>query len=204
MAVPVVADADTLFGGTTRGLLIHLDYQGLIRLHWSPLILDEMSRALVETGRKADRAAATRHEALMRAALPQAEVPTADVQSQFEAVAWAMRSAKDTHVAACAHVLHAQHYYRDTPVVSLVTKNIRDFGVRKLATLGIEVQRPDAFLLDLFGLDESRFAAAFAALRGTLRSNPTPEQFLERLAADGQAETAAAMLASWQAGTAAL
>ena len=204
MAVPVVADADTLFGGTTRGLLIHLDYQGLIRLHWSPLILDEMSRALVETGRKADRAAATRHEALMRAALPQAEVPTADVQLQFEAVACAMRSAKDTHVAACAHVLHARHYYRDTPVVSLVTKNIRDFGVRKLATLGIEVQRPDAFLLDLFGLDESGFAAAFAALRGTLRSNPTAEQLLERLASDGQTETAAAMLASWQAGTAAL
>ena len=109
-----------------------------------------------------------------------------------------------THVAACANVRHAQHYYRDTPVVSLVTKNIRDFGVRKLATLGIEVQRPDAFLLDLFGLDESGFAAPFAALRGTLRSNPTPEQLLERLAADGQTETAAAMLASWQAGTAAL
>ena len=47
---PVVADADALFGATTRGLLIHLDYQGLIRLHWSPLILDEMSRALVDTG----------------------------------------------------------------------------------------------------------------------------------------------------------
>lgn len=45
--IPVVADADTLFGATTRGLLIHLDYQGLIRLHWSPLILDELSRALV-------------------------------------------------------------------------------------------------------------------------------------------------------------
>jgi len=41
VVVAVVADADTLFGGTTRGLLIHLDYQGLIRLHWSPLILDE-------------------------------------------------------------------------------------------------------------------------------------------------------------------
>lgn len=54
MAIAVVADADTLFGGTTRGLLIHLDYQGLIRLHWSPLILDEMSRALVQTGRKSD------------------------------------------------------------------------------------------------------------------------------------------------------
>lgn len=89
MPAPVVADADTLFGATTRGLLIHLDYEGIIRLHWSALILDEMSRALVETGRKADRAAASRREALMHAALPQAEVPTADVQSRFEAVAWA-------------------------------------------------------------------------------------------------------------------
>jgi len=60
-----VVDADTLFGATTRGLLIHLDYQGLIRLHWSPLILDELSRALVDTGRKPDAASAKRHEQLM-------------------------------------------------------------------------------------------------------------------------------------------
>jgi hypothetical protein len=31
--IPVVADADTLFGGTTRGLLIYLDYMGLVHLH---------------------------------------------------------------------------------------------------------------------------------------------------------------------------
>jgi hypothetical protein len=60
--IPVVADADTLFGATTRGLLIHLDYQGLIRLHWSSLILDEMSRALLRTGRKPD-AESARHQA---------------------------------------------------------------------------------------------------------------------------------------------
>ena len=65
--VPVVADADTLFGATTRGLLIHLDYQGVIRLHWSPLILDEMSRALVDTGRKPDAESARRHEQFIRA-----------------------------------------------------------------------------------------------------------------------------------------
>jgi hypothetical protein len=160
-----------------------------------------MSRALVDTGRKPDRAAATTHEALMRAALPQAEVPNTDVQSQFEAVAWAMRSAKDTHVAACAHVLRVQHYYPDALAVSLVTKNIRDFGVKKLATLGIEVQRPDTFLLSLITDGERGVAAAFAALRSTLRSNPTPDQLLERLAGDGQTETAAALLALQQAGT---
>ncbi|MFO1219443.1 MAG: hypothetical protein U1E89_13830 [Burkholderiaceae bacterium] len=49
---PVVADADVLFGATTRGLLIHLDFMGLIRLNWSPLILEELSRALVDTARR--------------------------------------------------------------------------------------------------------------------------------------------------------
>ena len=204
MVVPVVADADTLFGATTRGLLIHLDYQGLIRLHWSPLILHEMSSALVRTGRKPDQAAATKHEALMRAALPQAEVPIADVQAEYQAVAWAMRSAKDTHVAACAHVLQARHYYQNTAVVSLVTKNIRDFSVKKLATLGIDVQRPDGFLRKLITENETGVASAFAALRATLRSAPAAERLLDRLAADGQIETAAALLALRQAGTAAL
>jgi len=84
--IPVVADADTLFGATTRGLLIHLDYQGLIRLHWSPLILHELSRALVDTGRKPDSESARRHEQLMQAALPQAEIPTRQVQAQFASV----------------------------------------------------------------------------------------------------------------------
>ena len=91
--IPVVADADTLFGATTRGLLIHLDYQGPIRLHWSPLILQEMSRALIETGRKPDHASARQHEQLMRAALPGAEIPTRRVQAYLADVQQAMRSA---------------------------------------------------------------------------------------------------------------
>lgn len=198
--IPVVADADTLFGATTRGLLIHLDYQGLIRLHWSSLILDEMSRALVDTGRKPDAESARRHEQLMRAALPQAEIPTQRVQAQFASMAPAMRSAKDTHVAACAAAILAGDYYSSTQVVSLVTKNIRDFGVRKLATLSIEVQRPDAFLLVQFKQDPAAVASAFAALRATLRSAPEPDRLLERLAADGQTLTAAALREAWQQG----
>lgn len=197
---PVVADADTLFGATTRGLLIHLDYQGVIRLHWSPLILDELSRALVETGRKPDTASARRHEQLMRSALPQAEITTLQVQAQFGAVAPAVRSTKDTHVAACARAILTGDYYPDTQVVSLVTRNIRDFGVRKLAAMGIDVQRPDAFLLRQFQQSPEVVAAAFAALRSTLRSAPEPDQLLERLAADGQTQTASAFHDAWQRG----
>lgn len=93
--IPVVADADSLFGTNTRGLLIHLDDHGLIRLHWRPLILEEMSRALVDTGRKPDAESARRHEQLMRAALPQAETPTQQVRPSFASVAPVMHSAPE-------------------------------------------------------------------------------------------------------------
>jgi hypothetical protein len=192
--IPVaVADADTLFGATTRGLLIHLDYRNVIRLHWSAPILDELSRALVDTGRKVDTQAAQRHEQLLRASLPNAEVAMAAVAAQMETVAHAVRSKKDVHVAACAHAIVAAQHYPGTKTVHLVTKNIRDFGIRKLAELGIEVSRPDDFLLTLFERSSSDVAAAFSALRATLRSRPTPEALLERLRADGQVGTASAM-----------
>lgn len=190
---PVVADADVLFGATTRGLLIHLDFIGLIRLHWSPLILEELSRALVATGRKPNQLAARRHEQLLRAALPHADILAATVQKQFEAVAAAVRSAKDIHVAACAHALVAEAAYPRARIVSLLTNNVRDFHVRKLAELGIAVIRPDPFFVDLWGQDAAGVAAAFAALRETLRSAPTPEQLIERLSADGQVRTAAVL-----------
>jgi hypothetical protein len=85
-----------------------------------------------------------------------------------------------------------------------VTNNIRDFGVRRLAALGIEVVRPEVFLLDLFQRDGDGVAAAFAALRATLRPGPSAEQLLDRLSADGQAKTAVAMLAASRPGKAKL
>ena len=196
--IPVVADADTLFGGTTRGLLIHLDHQGAIRLHWSPLILDELCRALVETGRKPNTAAARLHEQLMQAALPHADIPARKVQAHFAAVAPAMRSAKDMHIAACAQAILVGRYYPNEPLVHVVTKNVRDFGVRKLGDLGIKVTHPDAFLLSLFAQAPVAVATAFESLRHTLRSAPAPEKLLTRLAADGQVQTAAALLNALQ------
>jgi hypothetical protein len=132
--------------------------------------------------------------------LPQAEIPTRQVQAQFASVAQAMRSTKDIHVAACAAAILAGDFYPSTQVVSLVTKNIRDFGVRKLASQGIEVQRPDTFLLEQFQQDPVAVASAFAAVRATLRSAPEPDRLLERLAADGQNLTAAALHDAWRRG----
>ena len=200
MTVPVVADADTLFGGTTRGLLIHLDYLGLIRLHWSELILAEMSRALVKHGRKRDTAAAKAHEALMNRSVPHAAIDVALVQAQFKTVAPAVRSVKDTHVAACAAALLALDAYPHSLVVNLVTHNTKDYGVRKLAELSVLVRRPDAFLLALWEEEKKGLAAAFRELRRSLVSQPSPDALLARLAADGQVRLAAAMRAAQRAG----
>jgi hypothetical protein len=136
LTIPVVADADALFQATTRGLLIFLDYQGLIKLHWSPLILDEVSRALVDSGRKNTLDDAKAHGARMCDALPNAQVSVADVHSAFEAVASAVRSAKDIHVAACAHYLIAARAYPNALPIALVTRNIKDFKKDALAEPG--------------------------------------------------------------------
>lgn len=200
MSVPVVADADTLFPATTRGLLIYLDYRGLIKLHWSPLILDEVSRALVETARKKTLADARAHEKRMCDALPNALIPVEEVQAQFEAIGAAVNSAKDAHVAACAYHLIAANAYPETDAVVLVTRNTKDFKKGALATLGIALRKPDVFLNGLFELQPRDFAFAFHGFRTDLASRPEPEALLEKLRKDGQVNTARALLASHQAG----
>jgi hypothetical protein len=204
VTIPVVADADTLFGATTRGLLVHLDYRGLIKLHWSPLILSEMSRALVDTKRKATLAEARSHEERLMAALPNAMVHTVDVQQQFPAVQPAVKSPKDIHVAACALHLLVAHAYPQTPLVVLVTRNTRDFRKGPLAKLGIDLQSPDDFLSALFASETPSFAQAFRSFRLDLRSKPTPESLLAALARDGQRQLTELMLAAHEDATAKL
>lgn len=200
MSIPVVADADTLFGATTRGLLIYLDYEGLIKLHWSPLILDEVSRALVDTGRKKTLADAKAHEKRMRDALPNALIPAKDVQAQFQAVGAAVNSAKDIHVAACAHYLINANAYPGPGAIVLVTRNTPDFKKGALASLGIDLQKPDQFLRGLFMQQQQQFTLALHNFRTDLASQPTPEVLLEKLRKDGVVQTANALLAAHQAG----
>jgi hypothetical protein len=195
---PVVADADTLFGATTRALLIYLDYHGLIHLHWSPLLLHELSDALTETGRK-DRAGATNNELRMQESLPDACVATKDVQAEFRSVHGAVKSTKDTHVAATARALQTLGYY-SAPSVVLVTHNLKDFDAPALALLDIDVKHPDIFLLELWRRHPGRMALAFQALREDLTSGPSARYLLERLARDGQTRTAAAMLDALETG----
>jgi hypothetical protein len=166
----------------------------LLHLHWSPQILDEMSRALVKSKRKADLASAkAAHEALMDRSLPNAMVGVATVQAQYAVVSNAVRSTKDTHVAACAYALLAIGAYPGRKAINVVSQNTKDFKVRQLEQLGIRVQKPDLFLSTMFDENPAGVAGAFSAFRASLKSNPAPERLLDKLTEDGQLNFAAAM-----------
>jgi hypothetical protein len=196
-SVSVVADADTLFGGTTRALLIHLDYEGLIQLRWSADILTEMSRALVRSGRRRDPAHAHQNEVLMRLSLPEAEVDAEDVQRELSRARYAVRSMKDAHVAACAMALVPRESGK---MVHLLTKNLKDFRRLALQRLGIDLQHPDGFLSALFVDQAAGFLRAFGAYRGSLRSGEPLGLTLSRLALDGQEITACQVASCANAG----
>ena len=204
MPLPTVTDADVLFGGTTRGLLINLGYAGLVNLHWSDIILDETHRALVDTVDKNGNARMTpaqaqAHVRLMNRSLPAARVTNVDLQAEFEDVWTCVNSAKDMHVAACAHAVKA---YYPPGNVFLVTRNLGDYIAPSLAALGIQVRSPDAFLQMLWQKDPKGFAGAFRSHRLSLvRTKPEVEQLLEKLTKDGQATAAADLLLAHNAGT---
>ena len=188
-----MVDADVLYGGTTRALLLYLDCHAVIRVRWSALLIVEMSRALVKTGRLT-REAASRTVALMAEAAPHADVPVPDVQRAFRRAWPGVRDAKDLHVAACAVVVrHEAEAAGDAGPVHLITKNTKDFAPRKLAALGIVQRHPDGFLHALWQHDGARMAAAFAAFQDDLPARPEAARILRKLTADGQRRTAAAM-----------
>lgn len=66
-------------------------------------------------------------------------VDVATVQAQYEVVSTAMRSTKDTHVAACAYAVLAVKAYPGPEAVNLVTRNTKDFKIRQLEQLGVRV-----------------------------------------------------------------
>ena len=194
-------DADVLYGGPTRALLLYLDHHDVIRARWSALLIVETRRALVKTGRLT-REAASRTVDLMARAAPHADVPVHDVQRAFRRAWPGVRDAKDLHVAACALVVHDEAAAAGAPApVYLVTKNTKDFAPRKLAALGILQRHPDTFLHELWRCDEARMATAFAAFRQDLPERPEASRVLHKLASDGQRKTAAAMGTALEGGS---
>ena len=79
----------------------------------------------------------------------------------------------DRHVLAAAIVASAD---------SIITFNIKDFPPNALEPYGIEVQHPDDFIWNQFGLDAASVVIAAQRCRARLKNPPrTAKEYLDRL-----------------------
>lgn len=137
--LPLVAALDTcaLIPSRLRDILLDTADAGIYQCRWSEEVLNELYRTLRKNGR-ADAAAIERYIDHLCAAFPDATVPAAAYGELLPSLA---NDPKERHVLAAAIVARAQ---------LIVTDNLRDFPVPALRAVGIEVQTPDAFLIDLW------------------------------------------------------
>lgn len=138
----VVLDACVLYPMHLRDVLLQAAAEGLYQVYWSNEILDEATRNLV-ANLHVEATNAKRLVATMAEAFPEAGV------TDYEHLVSAMRTdPKDRHVVAAAVKAGAQ---------VIVTENIRDFASMPD---GIEAQRADDFLCNLFDLSPDRMLLA--------------------------------------------
>lgn len=157
----VVLDANVLYGIEATDLLLTMATHHLFRPHWSPQILDEVSRNL-KLRSDLDPASVERRIAHMNRALPAAiEEPPASLIDQMPV------NDKDRHVLALA--VHVQ-----APVI--VTENLRDFPPKLISDHGVEAIDTDTFVLGHAERDPASILGAVDAMVARRRRYPRTRQ----------------------------
>ena len=163
-----VLDACILFPAALRDTLLRGASAGLYQPRWSELILEEVRRNLVKTGRSTNTQAERLIEMMRRA------FPEAAVQGFEPLVDHMTNDVKDRHVVAAAVTAGAQ---------VIVTRNLQDFPAAALRPFTVEAQSPDEFLAYLVDLDPDRMVKIVIQQAGALRKPAkTVEQVLDDLA----------------------
>ncbi len=150
MAYAAVLDADVLHPYITADLLLRLAERRLFRPVWNDRILEEVLAAW-------SGADSTRLESRVgsrRCARRSQKRMATEVEPFFGAVPAAVHP-KDRHVVAAALVARAD---------GIVTRNLGDFPAHAIASVGLEVQSLDEFLLNQLTLDESVVIDVFAEI----------------------------------------
>lgn len=130
MAFVVLYDACVLYPAPLRDLLIRLANKSIVRARWSEAILDECFRNILANRTDLRPEALERTRELMRKAVPDCMV------SGFEALIEGIElpDCDDRHVLAAAIRAGAQ---------TIVTFNLADFPVTRLASYNVEAKHPD-------------------------------------------------------------
>ena len=163
----MVVDANVLYSIELTDLLLTFAAHRLVRVHWSPTILDEVRRNLAKRADLSPDAIAYRIDRMNRA------VPGALDEAPANLVATMPITEHDRHVLALAVHVEAD---------SIVTFNLRDFPTTMCEPYGIEAVDPDTFAAAIAELDPVRVQAALADIAGR-RTRPamTVHQLLDRL-----------------------
>lgn len=153
----VVLDANVLYGIAVTDLMATMATRRLFRPHWSPQILDEVTRNLNRRPDLDSAAVARRIEHLNRA-LPDAlvQVPTSLIEAM-------PINEKDRHVLALAVHVGAQ---------AVVTDNLRDFPLDLLAEFGVDALSPGAFTLAQIDVNRDAVAACITGMAARRRNPP--------------------------------
>ena len=164
----VVLDANVLYGIEVTDLLATMATQRLFRPHWSPQILDEVSRNLARRPDLDPQAIRRRIDHLNRA------LPAALVEFP-EALIDAMPvNDKDRHVLALAVHVGAP---------TNVTEHHRDFPADMLAAFGVEAVDTDAFVLAQVDLHPAHVLASIDAMAARRHRAPkTRAELIDSLA----------------------
>lgn len=163
----VVVDANVLYSIELTDLLLTFAAHRLVRVHWSPTILDEVRRNFAKRADLSPDAIAYRIDRMNRA------VPGALDEAPANLVATMPITEHDRHVLALAVHVEAD---------SIVTFNLRDFPTTICEPYGIEAVGPDAFAAAIAELDPVRVQAALGDIAAR-RTRPamTVHQLLYRL-----------------------
>ena len=177
MGFVVLLDANVLYPATLRDFLVTLGTTGLYSAKWTNQIHDEWTRNLLKKRPELEPALVRTRE-LMDSAVPDCLVT--GYEPLIEGLT--LPDPDDRHILAAAIRCSAQ---------VIVTHNLKDFPADILDQYGIEAMHPDEFLEYQFGLRPNLVIKAAKAQRARW-SNPshTPEEYLERLSAQGLVVTA--------------
>ncbi|MFS8148361.1 PIN domain-containing protein [Rhizobium sp. BR 249] len=160
-----VLDANVLFPMLLRDTLLRVASEDCFRVHWSPRILEEMTRNLIsDYGMEPSRAETLR--TAMQEAFPEANV------EGWEEIEPTMRNdPKDRHVVAAAVAAEA---------AVIVTSNIRDFS--NLPD-GIVALTPDEFLTEILVKSKAKVLKALTMQAAAYRRpRLTTSELIGRLA----------------------
>ena len=137
MAKPVVfIDACVLYPWLTRGIVLGAAEAGLFTPRWSPRVLAEWRIAVARDGGTPAQSWVDTVVARMETNFPGARVaPDPEAEAMLD-----LPDPADIHVLAAAIAAGAE---------ILLTFNLRDFPVRRLAAHGTAPRHPDGFLWEL-------------------------------------------------------